>query len=172
MNKQMTVYWDSVATPRGECVVMATDKGVCWTGTPGTPVEEGVQWVKKHMKMVDVVRDGTFPVLKHTLQQLRDYVGGKRVIFDGPFDLRGTPFQQAVWQEMLRIPYGETKSYGEVAALVGYPKASRAVGGACNANPVAVIVPCHRIVGSNGKLTGYGGGIPTKEWLLKLEKHQ
>ena len=171
MNKPQTVYWDSVSTPKGDCVIMATEKGICWTGTPGTAKEEGFSWIEKHIKPQAIVKDGTYPILHKAVSQLKEYVGGKRVLFDGPFDLRGTPFQVAVWEEMLRIPYGKTRTYGDVAKLVGYPKASRAVGGACNANPVAVIVPCHRIVGSNGKLTGYGGGIPTKEWLLKLETH-
>lgn len=166
----ITVYWDAVETPRGDCVIMATEKGICWAGTPGTAAESGKAWVTRMMKDVTFVQDGSFPIIKHAATQMNKYFSGEEVEFEGPFDLYGTAFQKAVWSEMLRIPYGKTKTYGEVAGLIGFPKTSRAVGGACNANPVAVLVPCHRIVGSNGKLTGYGGGLPTKEWLLKLER--
>jgi O-6-methylguanine DNA methyltransferase len=91
------------------------------------------------------------------------------VRFSCPLDLHGTPFQLAVWRALQDIPYGETRSYGQIAQLVGRPNASRAVGAANGANPVAIIVPCHRVIGSNGALTGYGGGVPTKAWLLSLE---
>jgi methylated-DNA-[protein]-cysteine S-methyltransferase len=84
--------------------------------------------------------------------------------------LHGTAFQVAVWKELLRIPYGETRSYLDIAQAIGRPAAVRAVGAANGANPIAIIVPCHRVIGSNGSLTGYGGGLPAKEWLLALEK--
>jgi O-6-methylguanine DNA methyltransferase len=83
--------------------------------------------------------------------------------------MHGTPFQLQVWQELRRIPYGETRTYGEIARAIGHPGAARAVGAANGANPIAIIVPCHRVIGSDGALTGYGGGLPTKAWLLSLE---
>ena len=89
-----------------------------------------------------------------------------------PLDVRGTAFQQRVWRELLKIPYGETISYGELARRIGSPNGSRAVGLANGANPISIIVPCHWVIGSNGKLTGYGGGLKNKEWLLALERGQ
>ena len=104
------------------------------------------------------------------VEQLREYFDGDRTDFDLPLSLRGTPFQRSVWNELTKIPYGETISYGELAAHLGNPDASRAVGLANGKNPVCVIVPCHRVVGSNGDLTGYGGGIERKEHLLAFER--
>ena len=104
------------------------------------------------------------------IAQLEEYFDGDRTDFDLPLSLRGTPFQRSVWNELTKIPYGETISYGELAALLGNPNASRAVGLANGKNPVCVVVPCHRVVGSNGDLTGYGGGIERKEHLLAFER--
>ncbi|MCU1306360.1 MAG: ogt [Acidobacteriaceae bacterium] len=102
-------------------------------------------------------------------KQVLEYFTGKRKTFDLALAPEGTPFQQRVWQELLRIPYGETISYGELATRVGNPKASRAVGGANGQNPISLIVPCHRVIGSDLSLTGYGGGLNVKEALLKHE---
>ena len=102
--------------------------------------------------------------------QMEEYFEGRRTRFDLKFKLSGTAFQLRTWNALCNIPYGETWSYGELARSIGRPKASRAVGGANGLNPIPVIIPCHRVVGSNGKLTGFGGGIKTKEYLLKLEK--
>ncbi|MBN2070111.1 MAG: methylated-DNA--[protein]-cysteine S-methyltransferase [Candidatus Krumholzibacteriota bacterium] len=104
------------------------------------------------------------------VSQLEAYFGGELKRFDIPLLLRGTGFQRSAWSELLRIPYGKTISYGEQARRMGNPKACRAVGGANRANPVAVIVPCHRVIGKSGRLTGFGGGLPIKEQLLALEK--
>lgn len=101
--------------------------------------------------------------------QLREYFDGTRRAFDLPLDPRGTAFQLAVWRELARIPFGETISYGELARRIGRPAASRAVGAANGANPLPIVIPCHRVVGANGSLTGFGGGIETKKWLLALE---
>jgi methylated-DNA-[protein]-cysteine S-methyltransferase len=103
-------------------------------------------------------------------EQLREYFAGKRTAFDLPLALRGTPFQLTVWRALLRIPFGATASYGDIAAQIGRPAASRAVGGANHHNPIPIIVPCHRVVGSDGSLTGYGGGEPRKRLLLDLER--
>ena len=102
-------------------------------------------------------------------EQLADYFAGRLQVFDLPLSAPGTPFQKRVWHELRRIPFGETISYGELARRIGQPGASRAVGRANGQNPVAVIVPCHRVIGSNGSLTGFGGGMERKRWLLEHE---
>jgi methylated-DNA-[protein]-cysteine S-methyltransferase len=103
-------------------------------------------------------------------RQLAEYFAGTRQHFDVPLKLGGTPFQKRVWQELQRIPFGETISYAQLAARVGKPAAARAVGHANGRNPVAIIVPCHRVIGANGKLTGYASGTDKKEWLLSWER--
>lgn len=104
--------------------------------------------------------------------QLREYFAGDRQQFDLPLNAGGSPFQALVWAALMRIPYGETTSYGKVAVSIGHPDGSRAVGLANGQNPIPIIVPCHRVIGANGSLTGYGGGLPTKRWLLDHEaKH-
>ena len=110
------------------------------------------------------------PLLARVLAEFQAYFAGKRDPFDFPIAFRGTPFQVAVWRELLKIPYGETRSYGYVARAIGKPGASRAVGMACHANPIAIAVPCHRVVGADGNLTGYGGGLDRKQALLALER--
>ena len=108
-------------------------------------------------------------ILVACLAQLAEYFDGVRAEFSVPLDLNGTPFQLAVWRALLQIPYGETASYGGIAAAIGRPRAVRAVGGANHNNPVSLIVPCHRVIGSDGSLTGYGGGLHRKQWLLDHE---
>ena len=110
------------------------------------------------------------PFLQQVEEQLNEYFAGARREFDLPLAPKGTPFQQAVWAELEQIPYGEVRTYGQLAAALGRPKASRAVGGACHCNPIAIIIPCHRVVGANGSLTGYAYGVEMKEYLLELEK--
>jgi methylated-DNA-[protein]-cysteine S-methyltransferase len=110
--------------------------------------------------------------LRETVSQLRAYFAGELENFDLQLAPEGTPFQLAVWNRLCEIPYGEAISYGELARRVGNPNASRAVGLANGSNPIPIIIPCHRVIGSNGKLTGYGGGLPIKEKLLALEQRQ
>lgn len=102
--------------------------------------------------------------------QFEEYFAGTRKEFDVPFRLEGTPFQQQVWRELVKIPFGTTITYAELARRVGNPLASRAVGSANGRNPVSIIVPCHRVIGADGKLTGYGGGLDNKKWLLAWER--
>ena len=109
------------------------------------------------------------PLLKQCAQQLQEYFAGERRQFDLPLAPDGTPFQRSVWQALCQIPYGETRSYGEIAAQVGNPKAARAVGMANNRNPIPILIPCHRVIGASGKLIGYAGGLGVKETLLCLE---
>ena len=104
--------------------------------------------------------------------QISDYLNGKRRAFDFPYELNGTEFQKKVWQALCQIPYGETRTYGQIAAGIGNPNASRAVGLANHKNPLMIVVPCHRVVGADGTLTGYAGGLDMKKALLALERNQ
>jgi methylated-DNA-[protein]-cysteine S-methyltransferase len=110
------------------------------------------------------------PLIKKAAEQLGEYFAGRRKEFDLPLVLHGTDFQVSVWKALQSIPAGETRTYGDIAALIGRPKACRAVGMANNRNPIPIIVPCHRVIGRDGSLTGYGGGLPVKQYLLELEK--
>ncbi len=110
------------------------------------------------------------PVLKRCLGELREYFEGTRRVFTVPLHFRGTPFQEQVWRALLEIPYGETRSYQDIAVALGNPRALRAVGGANHKNPLALLVPCHRVIGKDGSLTGFGGGLSIKQWLLEHEK--
>lgn len=121
-------------------------------------------------KPAPLVKPGTNRVLAAAAKQLREYFAGTRTTFAVPLAPEGTAFQRSVWDQLLAIPHGATCSYGDVARAIGSPTASRAVGAANGRNPIAIIVPCHRVIGSSGSLTGYGGGMPTKEWLLAHEQ--
>ena len=114
--------------------------------------------------------EGLTALLERASRQLEEYFAGKRKQFDLPLSLRGTEFQRQVWAALRDIPYGETRSYGQIAQAVGRPKAVRAVGMAYHRNPISIIVPCHRVVGADGSLTGYGGGLENKKFLLALER--
>jgi len=112
---------------------------------------------------------GDSPLLRQTEKELSEYFAGALKTFTVPVSLSGTAFQQKVWQALTEIPYGETRSYGDIAKAIGCPKSCRAVGGANHVNPVSIIVPCHRVIGADGSMTGYGGGVWIKKFLLKLE---
>ena len=115
------------------------------------------------------VEDATVAPLAETVRQLTEYFAGTRREFDLPLRLKGTEFQQRVWRELTAIPYGETWSYGQLAKRINKPSASRAVGLANGRNPISILVPCHRVIGADGSLTGYGGGVERKQWLLAHE---
>lgn len=145
-----------VATPIGRLTVVASDAGVqrvLWDGEE-SPEAGGA---------------GGAGIAEAAAGQIREYFEGNRRSFDLPLDLQGTPFQQKAWRCLATIPFGETISYGEQARRVGNPKASRAVGAADGRNPVPIILPCHRVIGANGSLTGFGGGLDTKQVLLAHE---
>lgn len=114
--------------------------------------------------------DADAEVLEKAAGEIMEYLEGKRRSFQIPIQMSGTPFQEKVWEALRGIPYGETRSYGEIAAQAGSPGGARAVGAACGRNPIMILVPCHRVVGSGGKLVGFGGGLPMKEYLLALER--
>jgi methylated-DNA-[protein]-cysteine S-methyltransferase len=124
--------------------------------------------MEPHQPPTDAVRDDE--ALASVAAQLRDYFAGRRTGFDLPLSPHGTAFQQKVWLALRDIPYGRTTTYGQIAVDLGQPTASRAVGLANGRNPIAVIVPCHRVIGANGSLTGFGGGLPRKRWLLEHER--
>jgi len=117
----------------------------------------------------DITENPDNEILRSTANQLAEYFAGDRIEFDIPLDLRGTEFQVETWKSLARIPYGETSSYGRQAASIGRPKAVRAIGAANGRNPVSVVLPCHRVVGANGSLTGFAGGLDAKRFLLNLE---
>lgn len=142
-------------------LMMCTD-GEALTGLyMGTP--------SKRPNMDEWQENAAAPVLRETARQLQEYFGGKRRKFALPLRFSGTEFQRRVWNALTDIPFGETRTYGELARHIGNPAACRAVGLANGKNPIAVIVPCHRVIGADGSLTGFGGGLPRKEWLLGHE---
>ena len=129
-----------------------------------------LDFINKDVKE-EIIEKNETAILKEAIKQLNEYLDGKRSSFNLQLEPKGTEFQKKVWNALKEIPYGETRSYGEIAKIIGNEKASRAVGMANNKNPIAIIVPCHRVIGANDKLVGYAGGIDIKEKLLELEKN-
>jgi len=156
------MYYDFFDSPIGPLVLVCGDDGMLTElhlphgGEPGHVAPE---WQRAPERLRDA----------HA--QLSAYFAGKLLTFDLPLAPRGTEFQRQVWDELLQIPFGDTTSYADVARRIGRPNAVRAVGAANGANPIAIIVPCHRVIGADGTLTGYGGGLPAKRWLLDHERH-
>ncbi len=124
----------------------------------------------KRVRLAQLIENKNHPVLLETQQQLNEYFQGHRTQFDLALDFAGTEFQQKVWQALLTIPFGETRSYKQIAEQIGNVKAVRAVGAANGKNPISIIAPCHRVVGASGKLVGFAGGLENKDILLKIEK--
>lgn len=162
-------YHTSWQSPVGTLGLWVTDRGLLRLGLPNDYPEQAARWLRKHEISEVVSASPDDPHFSEILSQLEDYFSGKLREFHLPLDLRGTEFQKSVWEAVYRVPWGQTRSYGEIAAEIGQPSAVRAVGAANGANPVAIIVPCHRIIASNGALQGYGGGLSLKAELLKLE---
>jgi methylated-DNA-[protein]-cysteine S-methyltransferase len=132
----------------------------------------GIVWEKDkpgRVRLSELTENRDHPMLVKTQKQLEEYFGRRRKTFSVPLDMRGTPFQKQVWEALLTIPFGETRSYGQLARQLGNPNATRAVGAANGRNPIAIIAPCHRVIGSSGKLTGFAGGLNAKAHLLSLE---
>lgn len=142
--------------------LLLTSDGTCLTGLYMEPS-------RKAQSISGWVEDASVEPLAATLRQLQEYFAGARRVFDLPLSLQGTVFQQRVWHTLTEIPYGETWSYGQLARRIGNPGASRAVGLANGRNPISILVPCHRVIGADGSLTGYGGGMERKQWLLAHE---
>lgn len=150
------------------------NKGFCYETKMGkiSIVDNGqsITYIDFGEKFEEVVEIKETLLLKEAFKQLNEYFDGKRRNFDLPLELKGTEFQKRVWRELTNIPYGETKTYKQIAAEVGNEKAARAIGMANNKNPISIVIPCHRVIGSNKKLVGYAGGLDIKEKLLELEK--
>ncbi|HEX7856060.1 MAG TPA: methylated-DNA--[protein]-cysteine S-methyltransferase [Sphingobium sp.] len=157
----MTHAFTTMASPVGVLTLVASDNGltaILWENDDPDRVRLGT-----------LVEDGDHPVLIQAVAQLTGYFAGQRRAFDLPLDFQGTDFQRSVWQALLAIPFGETRSYGEIARDLGRPGASRAVGAANGRNPISIVAPCHRVIGTNGALTGFAGGLEAKHYLLQLE---
>ena len=151
----------TMSSPVGTLTLVATDEGlagILWDN----------DWPNRVQSRVGTRDDGD-PVLLETERQLNEYFSRRRTEFVLKLDVDGTPFQRKVWDALRTIPFGETRSYGDIAKQVGSPGAMRAVGAANGRNPVSIVVPCHRVIGANGKLTGFGGGLDAKAFLLTLE---
>ena len=151
----------TMGSPVGTLTLVATDDGLA-----------GILWENDWPNRTPMrvgARDDTHPVLIETERQLTEYFSGRRKEFALELDVEGTPFQRLVWNALRTIPFGETRSYGDIAKQIGNPAAMRAVGAANGRNPVSIVVPCHRVIGSTGKLTGFGGGLEAKAQLLALE---
>ena len=134
-----------------------------------TLVEEDGALLAISLKSIQEGTEQETPIIQEAHRQITEYLKGERTVFDLPIRLRGTDFQQQVWTALLDIPYGETRSYKQIAEAIGNPKGMRAVGMANNRNPLLIVVPCHRVIGANGSMVGYGEGVEMKEFLLRLE---
>lgn len=162
------VYWDAITFGSWKLYLAATEAGLCNITFPHGTFKAMRDRVVKSLPGAQFVESSA--CMEPYTQQLLEYLHGERRVFTLPLDLRGTPFQVAVWNALCSIPYGETRSYGEIAQHIDKAKAVRAVGAANGANPVAVIVPCHRVIGKDGSLTGYtSGGLSVKAELLHIE---
>jgi methylated-DNA-[protein]-cysteine S-methyltransferase len=155
------MFYDVLATRVGRILIAADERALRFVRLPdhGRAAAPGTGWLRR-----------ATPVLTRAHRQLEAYFAGRRYEFDLPLTFAGTPFQEAVWRELARVPFGATVSYGELARRVRKPKAARAVGAACGRNPLPIIVPCHRVIGKDGALVGFGGGLDLKTALLRLEE--
>ncbi|MEQ4530833.1 MAG: methylated-DNA--[protein]-cysteine S-methyltransferase [Mixta sp.] len=157
----MGYYSKKMVSPVGELTLFASDRGLA-----------AVLWPNelRRIRLTPVEEDPQHPLLLETERQLNAYFAGELREFTVPLDFSGTEFQKKVWLALTAIPYGETRSYAEIAREIGHPGAVRAVGAANGRNPISIIAPCHRVIGSNGKLTGFAGGLEAKAFLLAVEK--
>lgn len=170
MTKNVCCY----QSPIGSLTIAEDDAGICEIAFGELAEGKALKNPTEDSAVTECIKDENgdlTPVLRETVRQLTEYFAGERKIFDLPLSLHGTEFQRSVWMELLKIPYGETRSYKQIAAAVGNDKASRAVGMANNRNKIPIIIPCHRVIGSNKKMVGYAGGLDKKEWLLALEQN-
>ena len=158
-----------IDTPVGKMRIGATDEGICLFDFQ---YRKSIDSIMKRIETLsgDKFADGAHPHFEKLKLQINEYFTGERKEFDLPLHLVGTPFQKSVWQGLLKIPYGETRSYKQQSIFLGNEKAIRAVAGANGENGIAIIIPCHRVIGENGSLIGYGGGLQRKKWLLDLER--
>lgn len=163
----MSIHYTTAASPLGRLLVARTERGVCVVSLADSDHALQAQ-LRREYPLAEVRRDRNG--LAAAVRALLRHLAGRQPRLDLPLDVRGTAFQIRVWEELRRIPYGQTRSYGEVAQAIGKPKAARAVGAACGSNPVPLIIPCHRVVRGGGALGGYGLGLPRKRRLLEAER--
>jgi methylated-DNA-[protein]-cysteine S-methyltransferase len=158
----MTLAYKTIDSPVGKLKLVASDTRLV-----------AVLWEKEkpnRVRLGEIEKTETHPILIQAERQIADYLARKRRRFSVAIDIQGTSFQKQVWEALLAIPFGETRTYGDLAKQLGRPQAARAVGAATGRNPISIIVPCHRVVGSSGKLTGFAGGLDAKARLLELER--
>ncbi|PAT34147.1 methylated-DNA--[protein]-cysteine S-methyltransferase [Vandammella animalimorsus] len=160
----MTIFHQTIDSPVGRLLIAASDEGLHAIEFP-----QGRHPVKRDANWQESRQESPHPLLSEAARQLGEYFAGQRRVFDLPLAPQGTDFQQRVWQALRTIPYGQTRSYAQLAAAIGQPKAMRAVGAANGRNPLSIVVPCHRVIGADGTLVGFGGGLPVKTFLLRLE---
>ncbi|MCG7437554.1 methylated-DNA--[protein]-cysteine S-methyltransferase [Lysinibacillus fusiformis] len=162
------LYFDTLTFAQGAMYIVATSDGLAYIGTPNASFDEVKEWAKKPFKGYSFEKNEE--KLQPYKEQLTAYFNKELTDFDVPIHVKGTPFQLAVWDALKELPYGSTTSYGSIAERIGNPKAVRAVGSAIGANPILAIIPCHRVIGKNGQLTGFRSGLDVKQFLLELEK--
>ncbi|WP_027084712.1 methylated-DNA--[protein]-cysteine S-methyltransferase [Cohnella panacarvi] len=168
-NRKPELYWTGLREGDWRLIVAATEEGLAFIGSQGGTIDELAKWANAQYKDgCELIRDDNR--LAPYTEQLIEYLQGQRTSFDLATALRGTAFQQSVWSAMSEIGYGDTATYSQIAERIGKPDAVRAVGSAIGRNPALIVLPCHRIVGKNGALTGYRGGLEMKERLLRLER--
>ena len=168
LHTKTTIYWTWFNHNDWKMYMAATSKGLCFVGSQNGPFEEVVKWAEKALPGGLFVENNE--ILRPYSEQILEYLEGNRKSFTLSFDYKGTEFQQAVWKALCEIPYGQTKSYSDVANYINKPAAVRAVGAAIGKNPILITVPCHRVIGKNGSLTGFRGGLEMKKQLLELEQ--
>ncbi|MFJ7409064.1 MULTISPECIES: methylated-DNA--[protein]-cysteine S-methyltransferase [unclassified Lysinibacillus] len=162
------LYVDTLTYVQGDMYIIASDEGLVYIGTPNTSFEEVEKWAQKTFKGYSFEENKE--QLMPYVEQLTAYFNRELTEFNLPIHVKGTSFQLAVWDALKELPYGTTTTYSAIAERIGNPKAVRAVGSAIGANPILAIIPCHRVIGKNGKLTGFRSGLTMKEFLLELER--
>lgn len=169
MQQPNLITMQRLTTPLGPMFVAASEQGICLLEFVDRPMlETELKDLQQKLKARIIIGENNYT--QQAQQQLQEYFTGHRTEFTLPLDAPGTDFQQTVWQQLQTIPYGHTRSYQQQATAIHKPSAVRAVANANGANRISIIIPCHRVIGSNGKLTGYGGGLPRKQWLLEHEQ--
>jgi len=168
-NSNTTIYWSLLKHKNWNFYIASTNQGLCYVGSQNKLFAELADWTKKNFPVSQLVQNNE--KLEPYATEIIDYLEGNRKTFTSPLDYKGTEFQVAVWNALRDINYGETKSYSDIANYINNPQAVRAVGAAIGANPVLITIPCHRVVGKNGSLTGYRGGLEMKKQLLAIEKN-
>jgi len=164
------VYWTHLEDKKFNFYLAATEEGLCFVGSLNQSIGELMEWTQKRLPNHQLIKGDE--KLQPYVCELREYLNGERQTFNFKTDLYGTSFQLVVWDKLKQIPYGKTYSYSDIAIMVEKPKAARAVGTAIGANPILITVPCHRVMGKNGALTGYRGGLDMKRLLLTIENSE